>query len=167
MSLTPSSGGFSRQKLHRTYNDVSSSWAMTMAQCSESPLFDIHLRTMSPPYSKTSATRETTRTIDGNGLVTDLKDGNGNVTGFDHDTLDRLVLTTLPDGSTRATEYNEASDVKIYTHELGTTFTNGLDAMGRVTGVTLGGTSTPGTTSQGFQFDGLSRPTQAVDTGDI
>jgi YD repeat-containing protein len=109
----------------------------------------------------------TTRTLDDNGLVTQLKDGNGNVTGFDHDTLDRLILTTLPDGSTRANQYNEASDVKVYTDELGTTFTNGLDAMGRVTGVTLGGTPTDGTTSQGFQFDGLSRPTQAVDTGDI
>jgi RHS repeat-associated protein len=109
----------------------------------------------------------TTRTLDGNGLVASVKDGNGNVTGFGFDTLDRTILITLPDGSTRATQYNEASDVKVYTDELGTTFTNGLDAMGRVTGITLGGTSTDGTTSQGFQFDGLSRPTQGVDTGDL
>jgi YD repeat-containing protein len=110
----------------------------------------------------------TTRTVNGNGLVTQLKDGNGNVTGFNHDTLDRLILTTFPDGSTRANQYNEASDVTVYTDELGTTFTNGLDALGRVTGITLGGTSPGGgTTSQSFQFNGLSQPTQGVDTGDI
>ena len=73
----------------------------------------------------------------------------------------------------RTTEYDAASDVTEYTDANGTVFTHTYDAIGRVTTVAItpasdvmghNGDTTRGTTSQSFQYDGLGRQAQAIDT---
>jgi YD repeat-containing protein len=114
------------------------------------------------------ATITTATTLDGNGRATALTDANSNTTGYQFDTLDRKTVTTLPDGSTQTTQYNDASDVITYTDENGSVFDSSAagnyDAKGRrwTLNVTPAG-GIGGTTQQTFAHDGLSRMVNSND----
>ncbi len=71
----------------------------------------------------------------------------------------------IHDGSTCVRVYNEASDVVQFTDENGSVFENTFDALGRKKDCTISkAVSVVGTDAQSFQYDGLSRQTQAIDT---
>ena len=94
-----------------------------------------------------------------------LVDDNGNITHWTYDSLNRQTVMTFPDGSTRTSVYNQASDVVLYTDENGSEFTNTFDAAGRKTAVAVSlASGVIGTTAQSFQYDGLSRMTYARDS---
>ena len=119
-----------------------------------------------------------TRSVyDGNARLTQLVDDRGGTTTYTYDTLDRRIVMTFHDGSTRVTEYNAAGDVIRYTDENGTKFgdkdatpspTEGYvyDAIGRLTTIQniTAAISVVGTTEQTFEYDGLSRMTKATDS---
>ncbi len=102
---------------------------------------------------------------DSNSRVFQMIDDRGNETLYTFDLLDRQVTMTFDDGSTRTNVYDTASDVITYTDENGSVFANTFDSLGRKTAVAITrATSVGGTTAQSFQFDGLSRATQSIDT---
>jgi YD repeat-containing protein len=106
----------------------------------------------------------TKTTYDGNGRVVALTDDRGGQTTYGYDLLDRQISMTFADGSTRTSQYNLAGDLTGYTDENGSTFVNTYDPLGRRTYVTITpATGVIGTTAQSFQYDDLSRLTQATD----
>src|SRR5580658_5601781 len=74
------------------------------------------------------------------------------------------------DGSTRISEYDEASDVVQYTDEIGNVFANVFDALSRKVSTDITIATGPdlnvstNTQSQSFAYDGLSRTTFARDS---
>ncbi len=107
--------------------------------------------------------------LDGNSRRTQLIDDRGNATRWEFDTLDREIKMIFHDGSTRTSQYDEASDVITYTDENGSVFTNLFDALGRkysssIVPNTAVGVSTT-TVLQTFAFDGLSRMTNGHNEG--
>jgi RHS repeat-associated protein len=69
------------------------------------------------------------------------------------------------DHSTRVRQYNEASDVVQFTDENGSVMENTFDALGRKTQCDIAkAAGVVGTDAQSFDYDGLSRQTQAIDT---
>ncbi len=112
----------------------------------------------------TTGSITTTQVWDGNGNLLQLIDDRGDVTSFQYDTMDRETVMTFHDGSTRTRVYDEANDVVTYTDENGSVFTNTYDSLGRKTAVGISlATGVAGTTSQSFQYDGLSRMTNSQD----
>jgi RHS repeat-associated protein len=118
-----------------------------------------------------SAGRGSVRTqmlYDGNSRIFQLIDDRGNETLYTFDLLDRQVTMEFNDGSTRTNVYDTASDVVTYTDENGSVFANTFDCSGRKTAVAIAlATGVGGTTNQGFQYDGLNRVTQAIDSAVI
>jgi len=105
--------------------------------------------------------------LDGNGRVAELVDDRGAGTAFGYDTLDRQVTLTFHDGSVGTNTFNAAGDVVAYTDENGSAFAFTFDAAGRRIAVAITpatGVSVYGTTSQHFQYYGLSRVTVTQDT---
>ena len=101
---------------------------------------------------------------DGNSRMFQLIDDRGATTDYTFDTLDRQLTMMYADGSTQTNVYNTASDIVTYTDANGSIFNNTWDCLGRKTNTAI--TPAPGiggTTSQTFQYDGLSRPTQNQD----
>ena len=107
--------------------------------------------------------------LDGNGRQTQLIDDRGDITLFEYDTLDREVKMIFHDGSTRSSVYDEAGDVTGFTDENGSLFANTFDALGRkrTVNITVAGGAgvSNATTSQSFEYDGLSRMTDAQNNG--
>jgi hypothetical protein len=102
---------------------------------------------------------------DANSGVRRLVDDRGDVTDYEYDTLDRETVMCFHDGSTRVRVYNEASDVVRFTDENGSVFANTFDALGRKTDCTITkAAGVVGTDQQSFEYDGLTRQTQAIDT---
>ncbi len=107
----------------------------------------------------------TTVILDGNGRRTQLIDDRNDITLFAYDTMDREVIMTFHDGSTRTNVYDEADDVVTFTDENGSVFQNTFDPLGRKTLLTISlAAGVSGTTAQSMQYDGLSRNTFARDT---
>jgi RHS repeat-associated protein len=133
-----------------------------------------HLRPSGDGTTAVASTVLTQTAFDANSNTIRLVDNNGGVTGWAYDLLDRNVLMSFHDGSTRIKVYNPANDVVGYTDENGSVFTNTPDVLGRITAVAIAPaagvagnaalTSVPGTLAQAFQFDGLSRPTFCRDS---
>jgi RHS repeat-associated protein len=111
----------------------------------------------------------TTLILDGNSRQTQLIDDRGNVTRWEFDTLDRETAMIFHDGSTRTSQYDEASDVVVYIDENSTRFNNTFDALSRKVTVNivipLGSSVSPTTVLQQFQYDGLSRTTYGHNEG--
>jgi RHS repeat-associated protein len=69
------------------------------------------------------------------------------------------------DGSTRVRVYNEAGDVVQFTDENGSVMENTFDALGRKTVCDITkAADVVGTDAQAFEYDGLTRQTQSIDT---
>ena len=102
---------------------------------------------------------------DGNSRLVELVDDRGASTVYAYDLLDRLITKTLADGSISTRVYDLASCLTGYTDENGSVFAFTYDALSRKTTVAITpATGVVGTTAQSFQYDGLSRQTQAIDT---
>ena len=91
-------------------------------------------------------------------------DDRGSTTNYTFDTLDRQITMEYADGSMESYSYNNASNITHRRDCNGSVFNNIWDCVGRRTATAI----TPaagigGTTSQSFQFDGLSRQTQSSD----
>ncbi len=131
---------------------------------------ELHARNSPPEPDSTflaygGASITTSMLYDGNSRVRQLVDDKGSITLWTYDSLNRQTVMTFHDGSTRVNDYDEASDVIEYTDENGSVFTNTFDAKGRKTAVSISlASGVVGTTSQSFQYDGLSRTTFARDT---
>ncbi len=124
-----------------------------------------------PPHAGTTllpfggASIVTTTFYDANSRVKRLVDDRGDVTDYEYDTLDRETVMRFHDGSTRIRVYNEASDVIQFTDENGSVFDNTFDALRRKTACTITkAAGVVGTDEQSFEYDGLSRQTQSIDT---
>jgi RHS repeat-associated protein len=133
-----------------------------------------HLRPSGDGSTAVSATVLTQAAYDANSNTIRLVDSNGGTTGWLYDLLDRNTVMTFHDGSTRTTVFNPANEVIGYTDGNGSVFTNTPDVLGRITAVAIAPAAgvagnaalpaIPGTLAQGFEFDGLSRPTFCRDS---
>jgi RHS repeat-associated protein len=124
-----------------------------------------YLRDLGEGSESITGTIVTTYQFDGNSNRTAMVDDNGGVTMWTYDLLDRVETMVFNDGSTRTYAYDAASDVITYTDENGSVFANSWDPMGRKTSMAITPASgIGGTTSQSFQYDGLSRQTFARDS---
>lgn len=102
---------------------------------------------------------------DANSRLSELVDDRGASTVYTYDLLDRQITKTLADGSLSVRTYNPSGDLIGFIDENGSVFVFGFDALGRRISVTITpATNVIGTTAQSFQYDGLSRNTQAIDT---
>ena len=104
---------------------------------------------------------------DSNGNLTQLTDDRGGDTSYAYDSHDRKTAATYHDGSAETFAFDLASDLIQYVNCNGFTFLNSWDVMGRKTDTNIlppTGGSVLGTTSQGFQYDGLRRMTLSADT---
>jgi RHS repeat-associated protein len=102
---------------------------------------------------------------DGNSRMIQMIDDRGATTDYTFDTLDRQITMVYADGSTENFAYNNASNLITFTDCNGSIFTNTWDCMGRKTAVAIApAPGLGGTTSQSFQYDGLSRQTSSSDT---
>ncbi|ANM29770.1 hypothetical protein ABI59_09555 [Acidobacteria bacterium Mor1] len=101
---------------------------------------------------------------DGNSLRLSETDDKGDVTTYTYDNLDRKVLTTHDDGTTRAYVYDAVDNVIEETDPNGTVVTQVFDDAWRLTDRTnVPATGVVGTSSQTYEYDGLSRPTFGFD----
>jgi RHS repeat-associated protein len=89
-------------------------------------------------------------------------DPNGNVTTFRYDVRGRPIRTIFADGTQVTRVYSPANELLLVTDQNFTTVRSSYDRLGRLTGRRiLPGPSVTGTTSESYQYDGLSRLTLA------
>jgi RHS repeat-associated protein len=127
----------------------------------------------------------TTQVWDDNSRLIAQTDGNSNTTRYAYDELDRLIVTRLPDATllqvgrgaawpnaTAAPDlsafesgYDHEDHPALVTDANGTTIVGTYDALGRLTGkqITPGTGVSADTTSEQFQYDGVSRLVRATD----
>ncbi|MBI5278680.1 MAG: hypothetical protein HY854_19775 [Burkholderiales bacterium] len=96
--------------------------------------------------------RRTEQTFDENGNRTSVTVA-GLTTRFDHDALNRLVLTTWPDGSTHSIAYRPDNRKQSETDARGVTTTYGYDLAGRLVSVSQSGVA--GSTTYSYDETGL------------
>jgi YD repeat-containing protein len=126
-----------------------------------------HLRTDGDGSNAIIDTVVTQQFYDANSRLITLIDDNGGTTQYLYDTLDRQVEMIFHDGSTRLYGYDAASDLTSYTDENQSLAVSTFDPLGRKTATSLTlAMGVQGTTSQSFQYDGLLRPTTALDRAD-
>jgi len=107
----------------------------------------------------------TSYVYDGNSRLVELVDDRDAATVYAYDLLDRQITKTLADGSVSTNVYDYGNGLIGFTDENGSAFVFTVDALGRRTAVAITlATGVVGTTAQSFQYDGLSRNTQAIDT---
>jgi RHS repeat-associated protein len=95
-----------------------------------------------------------------------IVDDNGNTTRFVHDALDRIVEKEHADGSKHTLSYDRDSDLVRIDDPNGTRITQIHDVLHRLVRREIAPASgVRGTTAQTFEYDGLSRVTEAVDDG--
>lgn len=125
---------------------------------------EVQLRTNGSGTGSITARIATTMAYDANSRQTSITDANGYQTKYEYDTLDRQSVMEFADTSKRQSAYNTASDLTQFTDENGSVFNHTYDSIGRrtITSVTPAA-GVVGTTSQTFQYDGLSRSTQSSD----
>ena len=100
---------------------------------------------------------------DAKGNRTSYQDALGNTTAWSYDALDRVTAVTYPDATTEATTYDAAGNPTQITQPSGTVVAQSFDLANRLTARTVTAASgVEGPTAESFQYDGLSRLTQAV-----
>ena len=99
---------------------------------------------------------------DGNSRLVSLTDDNRNVTGYEYDSLNRLIVETFADGSTNTYVYDGDHNVVALTDKNGTVHENQFDGINRLTGKDVSrARGVSGSTKWRFEYDGLS--TKATD----
>ncbi len=95
--------------------------------------------------------------------LTAYRDALGHQTSYAWDAADRLTAVTYPDATTYGYELDPAGNVERWTDPLGTVVDQTFDAAGRLRlRVIAPGAGVVGVTSEGYDYDGLSRLTRAV-----
>ena len=110
---------------------------------------------------------KTTMTYDGNSNSLSFTDGRGNTTQSTYDALNRRTAEILPDGTRTSYVFDADDNVTKLTDNNGTVQNHTYDALNRRIQTTV----TPaagviGTTSNTYQYDGLSRMTLLTDNND-
>jgi YD repeat-containing protein len=106
---------------------------------------------------------------DANSRLVSVSDDKGNTTSYRYDNLNRLIETTFADGTKNTFVFDKDSNLVQFTDNNGSIVQNIYDAVNRpvqrnITPSTSN--NVKGTTSQAFEFDGLSRITKATDNND-
>lgn len=91
-----------------------------------------------------------------NGQIASREDGNGNLTHYRYDGLDRLNTTEFADATTEKREYYPDGQLKQLTKRDNKVFTYQYNDMGQLTQMQQGSTLTT------YQYDGLGYQTQAT-----
>jgi len=100
---------------------------------------------------------------DAKGNRTSYQDALGNTTSWSYDALDRVTAVTYPDATTESTTYDAAGNPTHITQPSGTMVAQSFDLANRLSGRTItAAAGVEGPTAESFQYDGLSRLTQAV-----
>jgi len=107
-------------------------------------------------------------TWDANSRLIVQRDDNGNTTVYQYDALNRLVKEIFADGTANVFSY-DADDNRVTTlDENGSMITAHFDGINRRLAIAIQpARNVIGTTRQAFQYDGLSRLTQAVDNNEL
>jgi RHS repeat-associated protein len=101
---------------------------------------------------------------DENSRLLSNTDDNGNTITYSYDDLNRLTLTTYPDGTTTSSIYDANDNVVNLTDQNGTLVTNTYDKLNRLINRSIvPAPGVGGTTSETYGYDGLSRTTLAED----
>ena len=112
---------------------------------------------------------------DQNSRVLSVTDDNGNVTRYEYDDLNRLVVERFADGTTRRSVYDRDDNLIRTTDQNGTVAHLTYDGLNRLVAkrfdrasgvVSELGLDAEGVTEQRFEYDGLSRQTLATDNND-
>jgi YD repeat-containing protein len=111
-----------------------------------------------------SAQQSTHYTWDANSRLVAVTDGNSNTTQYAYDSLDRLVRTTLADGTISSLVWSPRSNVERMTDANGTVVVHTYDALDRCVqkDIKPGPGVAGSTTRENFQYDGLSRLVRAA-----
>ncbi len=104
---------------------------------------------------------------DGNSRLVAQTDDNGNTTATQYDALNRLVLETYADLTTKTYVYDADDNVVTFTDQNGSVHTNRYDGINRLIQTDVSrAAGVEGTTLWTFEYDGLSRQTLATDNND-
>lgn len=104
---------------------------------------------------------------DRNSRLASETDDNGNVTAYQYDALNRKVLDTFADGTTNQYVYDRDDNIVSFTDENDSVHTNSYDGIDRLVSKTVTrAAGVGGTTRWTWEYDGLSRLTQATDNND-
>jgi len=104
---------------------------------------------------------------DDNSRLLSVSDDKGNTTRYAYDSLNRKILDTFADTTTNQYFYDHDSNLIRLIDENGSQFTYTFDGINRMTRLSITrATGIGGTTEQIFEYDGLSRLTQATDNND-
>jgi YD repeat-containing protein len=96
--------------------------------------------------------------------VTSLTDDNGHVTSYSYDAANRLSVKTYENDKTVAYEYDDASNVTEIEDQSGSVLAYQYDALDRRTDCDITpATGVGGDTTESWEYDALSRLTQAQD----
>lgn len=102
--------------------------------------------------------------FDGNSRLVGIVDDNQNATSYAYDALDRMTGMVNADGTTYQLQYDRDSNVVELTDPGGNVVTQVFDALNRVVRRDIAAaTGVIGTTVETYEYDGLSRLTQASD----
>ncbi|ANM31007.1 hypothetical protein ABI59_17655 [Acidobacteria bacterium Mor1] len=95
---------------------------------------------------------------DDNDRLSSMTDGNGNITQYAYDALDRPTSTSYADGTSTSRVYDVHQRVTTLTDANGTVISYDHDDLDRVTGVqVVPAAGVGGTTTETYDYDGLSR----------
>jgi YD repeat-containing protein len=96
------------------------------------------------------------------------EDDKGNTTTYSYDALDRLIQTQNADGTSQQDTYNGYDDDIETIDPNGTIVNQSFDQMGRPTNKTIArAPGVQGTTTETYQYDGLSRTVSAQDDDSV
>jgi len=102
--------------------------------------------------------------FDGNGRLVGVADDNGNRTFYTYDSLNRRISQINSDGTLYRMAYDRDSNLRTYTDPNGSVTTRTYDALSRlVHSQAANPPSVGGTTSEAYEYDGLSRLTKSSD----
>lgn len=88
-------------------------------------------------------------------------DGSSNTTAFAYDSLSRTIRTTFADGTTNRATFDVQGNKTSATDAIGNVVNSTFDVLNRETTRTITrAAAVAGTTSENYQYDGLSRPTR-------
>jgi YD repeat-containing protein len=103
---------------------------------------------------------------DDSSRMTNSVDGNGNITRYQYDSLNRLILITYADGTTNAYYYDWHDNITGCADGNGTFVVTGFDLLNRPTNLTIyRGPGVLGTTNESYSYDGASRVVEAINSG--
>ena len=99
---------------------------------------------------------------DDNSRLIGQTDANSNTTAYVYDTLNRMTQTVFADGTTNGVTYDVHDNKTVATDANGSQVNTAYDLLNRATARTITrGPGVQGTTSESYEYDGLSRTVQA------